>query len=385
MSIYKFLEVGDEINTGLRSVVPQNVSDQPPKYNPTEEKQNSFFELFKKDNESIGKLTSNLKETITFYNKNNLLPVNLPAEINIKYSNKYKIEQKINSFKEKFSPRQDFGRVNPNHVPEIRLPVDLVKNFNPNDLENDNSFFGILRQKIVSPILEKNKLNNTEEKTSEEVNKVITDIVFSHELSHIILFVNYQRTFLHYIQLAHSVKKEDKSPIQQIATNITEGFADYLGSYLTQIKNPDIDFMQRYEAVRNTQVDIFKPNKNYIVQPYDVMSLLNKQLQQPKDISELINTSLIMATKNTLNLSLSKLQKEPTFKILLEEDLKDLLGNNFKYKSNEHCILRLEEMLNEEFKGKNNYLDKEVSISNFLSMRYKYMSSQQLENKNKIN
>lgn len=368
MTIYHFPDTSTELKIeAIETNGPSLRTDKAPKQelNYLNRKPNLLNKLVAVDYNKIDMLTLSIKETIEIYNSLINLTDVLPQEIKVVFSDKYKFQQKLNQFKNKFTTRTNFGSAHYKAVPEIVIPTIIFESFDHKNTEHDNTFLGVLRDKITPAFV--SELNrNTTENLCNKVNSVICDLIFSHELAHIISYNQHKESLFHKLQNTTSSKKDAISPMKQLITSISEGFADLLGTQLVHIKSPLISVAERYSAVRNDMLPEDKHFNQYMIYPYNTVHLLKEVNMVTIDEGVSINSNMKKAISNSIKLSLGKIKSSNK---IAESFLKEynLIFEDSNNKSAEEALLKLERNLTDDFPT--SYLHKEKVSERILSIR----------------
>lgn len=166
-----------------------------------------------KDINSINKLQNNLIECLK-YHELFLSNLNLPEQIDIKFLHTNKLEKIYNNLIGFEYAGNTFTNLNPlNNLknPLINISTDIVKYFNQNNLELLDKY----------PLGKNNFLNSCRKLFSNsnyDATKIITELVFLHELGHVYLNHNYSDTIL--ISGLTYKNNEKIPPLNQISENL---------------------------------------------------------------------------------------------------------------------------------------------------------------------
>lgn len=174
-----------------------------------------FFDIKPKDDtdhKSIKKLENNIIETFTFLKNNNLIPTLLPQKINFRFLRDTYVEQKQHKeeqLKDKYTVDEKFEQyvdsklkdLTLNNEPIINISTEHIKLFvNLNNNLNGRFLKSLRKEFSDTPIISTNNSN-----------KIITELVILHELGH---FISTEKTRGTLITRSHrDIEEENNFPI----------------------------------------------------------------------------------------------------------------------------------------------------------------------------
>lgn len=326
----------------------------------------SFFEDKKTDDtdyKSIKKLENNIIETFTFLKNNKLIPTLCPQKINFRFLRDNYVEQKQhkeeqlkdkNNIDKKFEQYADSKLKDPtvNNEPIINISTEHIKLHVKLNKELNGKFLNSLRNNFSTLSFLNISTNNS--------NKIITDLVVLHELGHFLSTEKTRGTLItrshrdtseennfpivkKYMNTNNEQKEIEINHIKNLSRNILEGFSDCFSTYLTQQHFLDNDIIIQYAQSRKETSKI----STNTIQHYDLSDIFNSISKlQPKHIDLLINDFFNIAIKNSISITKKLIDTTPTFEKELKSQFeyycKDL---NIQLNLNKSLIENIEEQL----------------------------------------
>lgn len=323
-----------------------------------------FFDIKPKDDtdhKSIKKLENNIIETFTFLKNNNLIPTLLPQKINFRFLRDTYVEQKQHKeeqLKDKYTVDEKFEQyadsklkdLTLNNEPIINISTEHIKLFvNLNNNLNGRFLKSLRKEFSDTPIISTNNSN-----------KIITELVILHELGH---FISTEKTRGTLITRSHrNIEEENNFPIVNktvqtrngkkeikinhilnLSRNILEGFSDCFSTYLTQEHYSNNNIVGKYSKSRKeTSTDSMDTIKHY-----DLNNIFEEIEKLPKKhIDVAINNFFNIAINNSINVTKKLIKDNPKFEEELKSQFeyysKDL---NLQLNSNKSLLENIEEQL----------------------------------------